>query len=166
MASQRLLVSTTVYVSRRLLQQKKTRQENTRDRSFCLTSSPCLRITSLTGALICRIRALRVLLPFYTAVIQRSADESGRLELFRYLNDEPTSSRPPDISKRKNKIQLLSACQHTSTALDWLDHPTRQPRKQNEYQEPEYFIVTVIPCLLYTSPSPRDKRQSRMPSSA
>ena len=26
--------------------------------------------------------------------------------------------------------------------------------------EPNYF------CLLYTSPSPRDKRQSRMPSSA
>ena len=24
----------------------------------------------------------------------------------------------------------------------------------------------VDPCLLYTSPSPRDKRQSRMPSSA
>ena len=24
----------------------------------------------------------------------------------------------------------------------------------------------VVPCLLYTSPSPRDKRQSRMPSSA
>ena len=27
-------------------------------------------------------------------------------------------------------------------------------------------IVEVINCLLYTSPSPRDKRQSRMPSSA
>ena len=26
--------------------------------------------------------------------------------------------------------------------------------------------VLVIDCLLYTSPSPRDKRQSRMPSSA
>ena len=25
---------------------------------------------------------------------------------------------------------------------------------------------TIVPCLLYTSPSPRDKRQSRMPSSA
>ena len=25
---------------------------------------------------------------------------------------------------------------------------------------------TITPCLLYTSPSPRDKRQSRMPSSA
>ena len=28
------------------------------------------------------------------------------------------------------------------------------------------IIVVSNPCLLYTSPSPRDKRQSRMPSSA
>ena len=28
------------------------------------------------------------------------------------------------------------------------------------------FAVNLNPCLLYTSPSPRDKRQSRMPSSA
>ena len=27
-------------------------------------------------------------------------------------------------------------------------------------------MVWLNPCLLYTSPSPRDKRQSRMPSSA
>ena len=27
-------------------------------------------------------------------------------------------------------------------------------------------IATPLTCLLYTSPSPRDKRQSRMPSSA
>ena len=27
-------------------------------------------------------------------------------------------------------------------------------------------VVTATTCLLYTSPSPRDKRQSRMPSSA
>ena len=26
--------------------------------------------------------------------------------------------------------------------------------------------IPSLPCLLYTSPSPRDKRQSRMPSSA
>ena len=31
----------------------------------------------------------------------------------------------------------------------------------------EHRWVTIVgPCLLYTSPSPRDKRQSRMPSSA
>ena len=28
------------------------------------------------------------------------------------------------------------------------------------------FTPHLVPCLLYTSPSPRDKRQSRMPSSA
>ena len=28
------------------------------------------------------------------------------------------------------------------------------------------FTDSVYTCLLYTSPSPRDKRQSRMPSSA
>ena len=28
------------------------------------------------------------------------------------------------------------------------------------------YIAAVKACLLYTSPSPRDKRQSRMPSSA
>ena len=27
-------------------------------------------------------------------------------------------------------------------------------------------FARFMPCLLYTSPSPRDKRQSRMPSSA
>ena len=28
------------------------------------------------------------------------------------------------------------------------------------------LLVPLLGCLLYTSPSPRDKRQSRMPSSA
>ena len=33
--------------------------------------------------------------------------------------------------------------------------------------DPKISIATVYrTCLLYTSPSPRDKRQSRMPSSA
>ena len=30
----------------------------------------------------------------------------------------------------------------------------------------QYSYMSFTPCLLYTSPSPRDKRQSRMPSSA
>ena len=30
----------------------------------------------------------------------------------------------------------------------------------------EHSVVLIRGCLLYTSPSPRDKRQSRMPSSA
>ena len=34
------------------------------------------------------------------------------------------------------------------------------------YGEKKVSYVRNITCLLYTSPSPRDKRQSRMPSSA
>ena len=34
------------------------------------------------------------------------------------------------------------------------------------YANDEAFSAHVSNCLLYTSPSPRDKRQSRMPSSA
>ena len=33
-------------------------------------------------------------------------------------------------------------------------------------QDSATAIANVVNCLLYTSPSPRDKRQSRMPSSA
>ena len=44
-----------------------------------------------------------------------------------------------------------------------------QPRKLNlnnlTFHLP-FDKVEYEPCLLYTSPSPRDKRQSRMPSSA
>ena len=42
--------------------------------------------------------------------------------------------------------------------------------KKKEAQEADNHVAITFgrfnPCLLYTSPSPRDKRQSRMPSSA
>ena len=37
---------------------------------------------------------------------------------------------------------------------------------QGKDLEPEARAAYIKDCLLYTSPSPRDKRQSRMPSSA
>ena len=40
----------------------------------------------------------------------------------------------------------------------------REDYAENEYARPD-FKLTVI-CLLYTSPSPRDRQKSRMPSSA
>ena len=35
-----------------------------------------------------------------------------------------------------------------------------------QIQQAGYTTDALMTCLLYTSPSPRDKRQSRMPSSA
>ena len=45
--------------------------------------------------------------------------------------------------------------------------PSRKSREEppNPHPNPDP-IHHIYPCLLYTSPSPRDKRQSRMPSSA
>ena len=39
-------------------------------------------------------------------------------------------------------------------------------KKRTWPNELNIFFALIIICLLYTSPSPRDKRQSRMPSSA
>ena len=36
----------------------------------------------------------------------------------------------------------------------------------NGQEDPLFYLGYSKACLLYTSPSPRDKRQSRMPSSA
>ena len=45
-------------------------------------------------------------------------------------------------------------------------HPTapQSTRPDSGYADGDF--VPDVTCLLYTSPSPRDKRQSRMPSSA
>ena len=39
-------------------------------------------------------------------------------------------------------------------------------KKQENSKNSTVWILLILGCLLYTSPSPRDKRQSRMPSSA
>ena len=44
--------------------------------------------------------------------------------------------------------------------------PTSKKEVEWLQEEGVKTIVTIRDCLLYTSPSPRDKRQSRMPSSA
>ena len=38
--------------------------------------------------------------------------------------------------------------------------------KEASFLPEEIYVYDIISCLLYTSPSPRDKRQYRMPSSA
>ena len=47
---------------------------------------------------------------------------------------------------------------------DW--HATRILKKVKSLNPNFYPVALNQPCLLYTSPSPRDQRGSRMPSSA
>ena len=79
-----------------------------------------------------------------------------------------------------NKADIEELCDATEDAIlvdggfGWINPPQR--KKLVDYWKgvllvPERLLIVgkidnVICCLLYTSPSPRDKRQSRMPSSA
>ena len=49
----------------------------------------------------------------------------------------------------------------TSDVLDIQDY-----LRYKNYRDYVLFLVGVTTCLLYTSPSPRDPLESRMPSSA
>ena len=60
----------------------------------------------------------------------------------------------------EERIYVEKFAKHNSTIWTWLKkaNSLRRYGKQNS--------DGINGCLLYTSPSPRDKRQSRMPSSA
>ena len=47
-----------------------------------------------------------------------------------------------------------------------VEEPVVEAEETNQEVSIENKTVESIPCLLYTSPSPRDKSSSRMPSSA
>eukprot|EP01015_Nassula_variabilis_P011746 TRINITY_DN19503_c0_g1_i1.p1 TRINITY_DN19503_c0_g1~~TRINITY_DN19503_c0_g1_i1.p1 ORF type:complete len:205 (+),score=93.16 TRINITY_DN19503_c0_g1_i1:11-625(+) len=68
--------------------------------------------------------------------------------------------RPP---KALNKRSLLKAFSSTkffqNTEIDWVEAGLQVCRQG-------YNMLNLLICLLYTSPSPRDRQKSRMPSSA
>ena len=76
-------------------------------------------------------------------------NSSSTLEFRDLPSDDPTQ-RKPDISLAKS-------------ALDW--EPTVK-LDEGLVKTIEYFDTLLKGCLLYTSPSPRDRTRSRMPSSA
>src|SRR5678810_1433656 len=59
--------------------------------------------------------------------------------------------RPQDPDTRAHEAMLVAAY---------------GAEKTEEYLSRGIHHVLVYPCLLYTSPSPRDRQKSRMPSSA
>ena len=80
-----------------------------------------------------------------------------------------------EIEDRKNKIlsftrniaDLQSEQNEVKKDIErLLKEDARLQAEQNELIEEVMRLSADIACLLYTSPSPRDKRQSRMPSSA
>ena len=79
-------------------------------------------------------------------------------------SDSPQSQGPCPRADPPSPWPSRSACEVARSRLRGLPHA---PRSQ-----PCFFTTTSLlgssysPCLLYTSPSPRDRQKSRMPSSA
>ena len=63
-------------------------------------------------------------------------------------------------------FQLVTGRVWKGTAFGGAKGRTDVPKIVDWYMNGKIEIDPMITCLLYTSPSPRDKRQSRMPSSA
>ena len=67
-------------------------------------------------------------------------------EVFDYVLNEP--------------FPVMMICENKE--ISWLNNKARE----QGFSKGLCLDFEVVDCLLYTSPSPRDKRQSRMPSSA
>ena len=84
-----------------------------------------------------------------------SAGESATIEMMIYLVMITLVSRVGSLLYMK--LDELYNVSHVITSL---------PVMRKEIVMAKYVSASLHVCLLYTSPSPRDKRQSRMPSSA
>ena len=93
-------------------------------------------------------------------VVDDSVDPeiTEQFEIACSLNELEYYRKPP-TTKLMNPAQ---ACAHT---VQWTYDNLI---KKNHAEDIVFFLDSdmFLICLLYTSPSPRDKRQSRMPSSA
>ena len=69
----------------------------------------------------------------------------------------------PDVGEFEGLIRHAAARVKLKTVLADTGYDSES---NHEFVGEEMALRTVIPCLLYTSPSPRDLSTSRMPSSA
>ena len=83
-------------------------------------------------------------------------DEEGKREILQKASRLRQSTRFPKVYISKDMTE----------AERENDKKLRQELREKRGDGKARFIIRRGSCLLYTSPSPRDKRQSRMPSSA
>ena len=79
------------------------------------------------------------------------------------VDDLPTDIEIAEFSSRVNLLELYTGEASLVPGNSFLTVPFCQ---RNNRCNTCLMFINNYTCLLYTSPSPRDKRQSRMPSSA
>ena len=74
-----------------------------------------------------------------------------------------------NLSFANNKIEPTSNTKHSATDVNDFNEKTKQEKREDSNKKSSgtnYHDIMSTTCLLYTSPSPRDRTRSRMPSSA
>ena len=66
------------------------------------------------------------------------------------------------LEKNINEVKILDA----TWCLPNSGRNAEEEFKENHIKNSIFFDIDKNSCLLYTSPSPRDRQKSRMPSSA
>ena len=79
--------------------------------------------------------------------------------LKQYLKNENIKINDVDFQELENKLI-------NEFNLPYSDQTQTPTQLLNNFTKKIYKFEKVITCLLYTSPSPRDRTRSRMPSSA
>ena len=76
--------------------------------------------------------------------------------------------READVQERENNLQMIAEMNRKlGTTVSKFELDAMRGQIDSLEEEARRAILAQFwRCLLYTSPSPRDKRQSRMPSSA
>ena len=74
----------------------------------------------------------------------------------------------PTRTESGHRLYSMTDIERVRSILGWIERGVAVSKvgKILAKTEPLKVLAQVIPCLLYTSPSPRDRTRSRMPSSA
>ena len=129
-----------------------------------------LPVTQNTDVNLRYVRTAAVLVHLTIEVTRHDGEEyvSRQSEQETTLVRLPIGSNPP-IRALYMQLAEIPPIHHTTpcaTIAPGADKPARYPPRARAQQVPAQLPSNYKPCLLYTSPSPRDRQKSRMPSSA
>ena len=99
----------------------------------------------------------------YTLIAKRKKYKVDRMVLAQIIGvADSLVGQWETFKKIPNAMTLIDWCDALDVELQLGDAQTECPKDFRASEK----VLSTLPCLLYTSPSPRDQRGSRMPSSA